>query len=324
MGILQFLSYFFEPKSTSSDSNNNNNNQKEIQTQKAQVNVYAKDTSLDKFREELKTMNAVISRASKLIDAKLPYTRLRSVQQLSLKEDLLTPTGKEKKIPYTLIFQIDNNQTGTIRLFKDKTIASIKVTTWRKDEGWTIKTNNDGSLTINTIDYINMATDARRKRLYDLNPKPKRKTVRKDSGKKYKPTEIDIMQHRSASKEYIKAINERFYNDYPIKPFISLDREKNTNWIEKAAMFGASPHVLNMTPFKDGYLSGHIYMLHWLTKFNPEFRRVPSYFEYEYGIDFFKELKLLIEMNLIDSTYHVTKRGYDLIEKHKGVIKDHI
>lgn len=254
----------------------------------------------------------------------MPYTGLRSAQNLTWEEDLLIPTGKEKKIPFTLVFEVDNNQIGIIRFFKDKTIASIKVTTWREDEGWTIKTNNDRSLTVSTIDYINMATDGIRKRIYDLNPRPKRKTVRKDTGKKYKPTEIDIMQHQPVSDEYIKAITKYFYNDYPIKSFIPLDREKNTDWIERAKIFGAIPHVFNMTKFKDGYLPGHVYMLYWLTRYNPEFRRVPSYFEYEYGIDFFKEINFLIELTLIDSSYHVTKGGYAILEKHKEVVGDNI
>lgn len=189
MGILQFLSYFFESKST------DNNKPKEDKAQDIKTENDKIHPTLDQVRDELITMNTVIKSASKLIDTRLPYTRLRSAQLLTWEEDLLTPTGKEKKIPFTLIFQVDNNQLGTMRFFKDKTIASIKVTTWRKDEGWTIKTNNDGSLTVSTIDYINMATEGRRKRIYDLNPKPKRKTVRKDTGNKYKPTEIDRMQH---------------------------------------------------------------------------------------------------------------------------------
>lgn len=47
---------------------------------------------------------------------------------------------------------------------------------------------------------------------------------------------------------------------------------------------------------EDGLLPGHIYMLYWLNKFTN--KRIPQYFEYEYGIDFEKEVILLRDREL--------------------------
>ena len=49
--------------------------------------------------------------------------------------------------------------------------------------------------------------------------------------------QIDNMQQINASNSYCKRIWKMFYKDYPEKPFVSKDREINTNWIEQAEMF---------------------------------------------------------------------------------------
>ena len=48
---------------------------------------------------------------------------------------------------------------------------------------------------------------------------------------------IDQMQRIEASTIYKNRIYKKFYSDYPEKPFISQDRELNTNWIEQAEKF---------------------------------------------------------------------------------------
>lgn len=100
------------------------------------------------------------------------------------------------------------------------------------------------------------------------------------------PTQIDDMQKMPASDRYRDKIHKKYYGSYPVKPFISLDRERNTNWLEQAEIFPKQTiiPVAIMTPFNDGLLPGHIYLLYWIGK-NGQ-KRVPSYFEYKYGIEF--------------------------------------
>ena len=45
------------------------------------------------------------------------------------------------------------------------------------------------------------------------------------------------MQQFKASDTYCQTIYDLYYKDYSEKPFISQDREFNTNWIEQSKMF---------------------------------------------------------------------------------------
>ena len=106
-------------------------------------------------------------------------------------------------------------------------------------------------------------------------------------------------------------------------PYISQDRELNTNWIDQADTFPASniiPKAM-MIRYSDGLLPGHVYMLHWIL--NVHRKRIPAYFEYKYGIDFVKEKYFLFENGLIDENDKLTPVGLDAIERHKEVIDEH-
>ena len=48
---------------------------------------------------------------------------------------------------------------------------------------------------------------------------------------------INHMQQQSASCEYIKLLKDKYFKDYPEIPFISKDRELNTNWLEQSVLF---------------------------------------------------------------------------------------
>lgn len=135
--------------------------------------------------------------------------------------------------------------------------------------------------------------------------------------------EIDRMQRVEASEKYRKKIYRRYYRGYPEMPYISQDRELNTNWIDQADTFPASniiPKAM-MIRYSDGLLPGHVYMLHWLL--NVHRKRIPAYFEYKYGIDFVKEKYFLFENGLIDENDKLTTDGLDAIERHKKVIDEH-
>ena len=130
------------------------------------------------------------------------------------------------------------------------------------------------------------------------------------------------MKKLPSSDKYRDKIYKKFYKSYPVMPFISLDREKNTNWLEQADAFPKQSiiPIKMMTPIFDGLLPGHIYQLYWISK-NGQ-KKIPSYFEYKYGIDFEKEKQVLINKGyLIDCK--LTKKGIGAIDSHYDIIEAH-
>lgn len=137
------------------------------------------------------------------------------------------------------------------------------------------------------------------------------------------PEEIDKAQQLEASEEYRNIIINRYYSDYPEPPFISKDRELYTNWIEQARIFPTQSIIKRskMVRYKDGLLPGHVYMLYWLGKYSVN-RRIPSYFEYDYGIWFTKEKEFLRENGYLDDAYKPTDLGKSAIDEHYKVIRE--
>ena len=130
------------------------------------------------------------------------------------------------------------------------------------------------------------------------------------------------MQKIPASESYRDKVYKKYYKSYPIKPFISMDREKNTNWLEQAEIFSKQSiiPISMMTQFNDGLLPGHVYMLYWINK-NGQ-KKVPSYFEYKYGIEFDREKKYLINNGyLVDDK--LTNKGEEAINVHYDIIEAH-
>lgn len=129
---------------------------------------------------------------------------------------------------------------------------------------------------------------------------------------------IDQMQKIEASEKYRRKIYRRFYSGYPEMPFISQDREYNTDWIDQE--FVSLVPFENMTRYDDGLLPGHAYMLYWIRKYKSG-RRIPAYFEYDYGIEFMKEREFLKDRKYLDEYYKVTALGESAIQRHLNVIE---
>lgn len=131
--------------------------------------------------------------------------------------------------------------------------------------------------------------------------------------------QIDEDQKVWASPYYVERIYRKYYSRYPEKPFISKDREKNTNWEEMAQLF---PDKLlpkeRMIRFQDGLLPGHVYMLYWIHKIHR--KKIPVYFEYEYGIQFEKEKQFLIQKDCLTTDGELTQQGLEAIMMHPNVI----
>lgn len=134
---------------------------------------------------------------------------------------------------------------------------------------------------------------------------------------------IDKMQRIEASLDYRQKIYKKYYKNYPNMPFISQDRELNTNWIEQAEMFPKQCIIPKsmMKRFPDGLLPGHIYMLYWIKEVHR--KRIPSYFEYKYGINFTDEQLFLQKNGYLTQEMKLTDEGNSAISLHYNIIKNH-
>ena len=132
---------------------------------------------------------------------------------------------------------------------------------------------------------------------------------------------IDSMQRIEASNHYRNKLYKMFYKGYSEMPFVSQDRELNTNWIDQAQMFGASPAKEMMVRYSDGLLPGHVYMLYWIKEIHR--KRIPVYFEYQYGINFTDEQDFLYKQGYLTSEMQLTSKGENAILSHYDVIEKH-
>lgn len=122
-------------------------------------------------------------------------------------------------------------------------------------------------------------------------------------------------------KNIVKIVVKRFYSDYPETPFVSPDRQEK--WIEQAVMFPAVSLVQKqmMKRYADNLLPGHVYMLYWLKRYTN--KKVPSYFEYKYGIDFEKEKRFLYDNGFLNEMNKPTEKGEAALKRHAKVIENH-
>ena len=118
-----------------------------------------------------------------------------------------------------------------------------------------------------------------------------------------------------------KKVIEMYYSDYPETPYVSNERE--AKWLETARLFPSQCIIPKsmMKRFSDGLLPGHIYMLYWLGKYTN--KKIPSYFEYKYGIDFAKEKAFLFEYGYLDNMDKPTCKGENAIKRHLKVVENH-
>lgn len=115
-------------------------------------------------------------------------------------------------------------------------------------------------------------------------------------------------------------ILQKYYSKHPEQPYISDERDFK-NW-EQLIAFDPKKLVSKdkMERNSDGLLPGHIYQLYWIDKYKPN-RKVPVYFEYEFGIDFVKEKAFLEEIGLLKN-HTLTDSGKAMLEKYHHVVED--
>lgn len=127
-----------------------------------------------------------------------------------------------------------------------------------------------------------------------------------------------LVKTTNSSKKQI--IYDTYYSNYPIKPYISDERNVE-EWMERTKLFPKQNIIPKnmMTPYSDGLLPGHIYMIYWLMKYKN--KKVPVYFEYRYGIDFKKEKEFLFRNKYLDANNKPTQLGLEAINRHIDVIE---
>lgn len=112
---------------------------------------------------------------------------------------------------------------------------------------------------------------------------------------------------------------DKYYKNFSRKPYISPDRDFD-QWEEMVTTFpNMLVHKEMMIAYNDGLLPGHVYMLYWIDKINRS--RVPVYFEYEYGINFYAEKDYLQKLGFLDSNGIVSDKGHQAIQSHYEVIE---
>ena len=77
----------------------------------------------------------------------------------------------------------------------------------------------------------------------------------------------------------------------------------------------------NMTPLPNGLLPGHIWLLYWIDEINH--KRIPGYFEYQYGICFMDGVSLLKEKGYIKKDGSISKKGEQAINTYRSIITSH-
>lgn len=134
---------------------------------------------------------------------------------------------------------------------------------------------------------------------------------------------LDFLFGKSKAVEKLdkNTIYQKYYTDYPEKPYISNERNIR-EWLERAEMFPSQSLVSRnmMVRYNDGLLPGHIYMLYWLKKYSN--KKTPAYFEYEYGIDFVAEKTFLKRNGYLDELDKPTPKGNLAIQRHSSVIEE--
>lgn len=118
-----------------------------------------------------------------------------------------------------------------------------------------------------------------------------------------------------------QTIIDSYYRGYPVTPYISDDRGED--WIERATTLPKQTIIPKeiMTKYAEGILPGHVYMLYWLKKYTN--KKVPSYFEYKYGIEFEKERLFLYNNGFLNDQNKPTEKGEKIIEKYHHIIENH-
>lgn len=91
----------------------------------------------------------------------------------------------------------------------------------------------------------------------------------------------------------------RIYQGYPELPYVSKERDIHS-WLEQVALFNNIVPRGNMERLPEGVLPGHILLL-WRINFNnfTNITTIPTYFEYQYGIDGSQEINNLIAKQMV-------------------------
>ena len=126
---------------------------------------------------------------------------------------------------------------------------------------------------------------------------------------------------QSSKRKLTELYNAKGYNRIPILP----DEPECYRILKTYQAFPAnlvSKEKMDIIDSKFSLLPGHVVILWWLENSRTNKNEVPSYFLYEYGLDFKKELLFLQNINLLDGT-KITTLGKEILSLYSEVIRKH-
>ena len=127
-------------------------------------------------------------------------------------------------------------------------------------------------------------------------------------------------------KRYIRKLKTIYIKKgYKTIPYIS---EENAYFVIKQhdASFNFLVPKEYMKTFKvKGHtiLRGHIILLWWLNNSRASKKKIPKYFERQYGIDAKSEIETLKEYGWISDDGKLTKAGKEVLEKYNEIVRQH-
>lgn len=112
------------------------------------------------------------------------------------------------------------------------------------------------------------------------------------------------------------------YKDYPEIPYVSPDRDMES-WLEMVSLFNNIVPKDNMNRLPENLLPGHILLL-WKVNFNnfTNITPIPSYFEYQYGIDGQTEIQNLVIKHYISVSSASNSLKYMTIAQLKEILQE--
>lgn len=280
------------------------------------------DPGIIRLAKYIPEINAVITTACNIVKQDFGLADIHKITNVDFTINPPTKTGRPPKV-FEKVTIAKNNIVGDalysgLSLDPTGNILGINVTVWkshgRKSLGMTVSTGaNDGNIQVTKITMLD--SDGGKTVVYD---KPKTK---KPKTNKSRVHEIKDDEERAAllpaSQKYIQSIVKNKYRSFPETPFISEYREKFTQWkkhMDDPVM--PTKTVLRERMIRNnGLLPGDIYLLYWVDKFGMS-RKIPLYFEFDFGIDFVKEYEMLLKNN------YISKDGITLTSKGKAVLNE--
>ena len=287
------------------------------------------DPNVARLSTYVTQINDILATACKLAKQSFDPIDIHELTRVEFVTNPPTKTGRPPRVFEKATFGrdsvSDNAMYGNVSLDQAGKVLGLNVTAWkargRGSLGMHVTTGaNDGDIQITKITMLD--SDGIKTVVYDR-PKTKKPNTNKSRVHEIKDDE-ERAALLPASQKYIQSIVGSKYQNFPETPFISEYREKFTQWkkhMNDAVMPTRTVPRERMVR-TDGLLPGDVYLLYWVDKFGMS-RKIPVYFEFDFGIDFVKEYEMLLKNNYISNDgITLTPKGKSVLEERYQIVKD--